>query len=251
MGRPLEGKVALVTGGSRGIGRAIALRLAREGAHIAFNYLRRHESARRTEEDLRALGVEVLRVRAHLAEPEAVRALVQAVRERFGRLDILVNNAASGVARPALDLGERHWEWTMAINARAPWLLVKYAVDLMPPGARVVNLSSLGAQRVLENYFAVGVSKSALEAVTRYLAVELAERGIIVNAVAGGLVETEALQAFPNREEMRALARARTPAGRLVTPEDIAEAVLFLCGPGSEMVRGQVLVVDGGMSLLA
>lgn len=251
MERALAGKVALVTGGSRGIGRAVALRLAREGVHVAFNYLRRHEAARRTEEDLRALGVEALRVRAHLGEPEGVRTLVEAVRERFGRLDILVNNAASGVARPALDLEERHWEWTMAVNARAPWLLVKHAVDLMPPGARVVNISSLGSGRVLRNYFAVGVSKAALEALTRYLAVELAERGIAVNAVAGGLVETEALQAFPNREEMRALARTRTPAGRPVTPEDIAEAVLFLCGPGSEMVRGQVLVVDGGMSLLA
>lgn len=246
----LAGKVALVTGGSRGIGRAIALALGGQGASVAFNYFRGHEAARQAEAVLTEKGIPCLRVRAHLGDPQQVKALVQAVQERFGRVDILVNNAASGVNRPAMELEEKHWEWALGVNARAPWLLVKEALPLMPPGACVVNITSLGSQRVLPNYFSVGVSKAALEAVTRYLAVELAPRGIRVNAVAGGYVETEALEHFPNREAMRRAAQERTPAGRLLTPEDIAGVVLFLCSPAAEMVRGQVIVVDGGYSLL-
>lgn len=246
----LQGKVALVTGGSRGIGRAIALALGEQGARVAFNYLRGHEAARQTEALLTERGIPCLRVRAHLGDPQQVKALVQAVRERFGRLDILVNNAASGVNRPAIELEEKHWEWVLGVNARAPWLLVKEALPLMPSGACVVNITSLGAGRVLPHYFSVGVSKAALEAITRYLAVELAAKGIRVNAVSGGYVETEALDHFPNREEMRRWAQERTPAGRLLTPEDIAGVVLFLCSPAAEMVRGQVIVVDGGYSLL-
>ncbi|GBD11635.1 Enoyl-[acyl-carrier-protein] reductase [NADPH] FabL [bacterium HR23] len=246
----LQGKVALVTGGSGGIGRAIALALGGQGAQVAFTYFRGHEEARQTEALLTEKGVPCLRMRAHLGDLRQVKGLVQAVRERFGRLDILVNNAATGVNRPAMELEEKHWEWTLGVNARAPWLLVKEALPLMPPGACVVNITSLGSQRVLPHYFSVGVSKAALEALTRYLAVELAPRGIRVNAVAGGYVETDALQHFPNRDEMRRWAVERTPAGRLLTPEDMAGVVLFLCSPWAEMVRGQVIVVDGGYSLL-
>lgn len=245
----LKGKVTLVTGGSRGIGKAIALELARRGASIAFNYLRGHEAARKAEAQVKALGVPCLRVRAHLKEPQEIKGLFQAVEQEYGRLDILVNNAASGVQRPALELEERHWEWTLDINTRAPWLCAKEAVRLMPPGGRIVNITSLGSHRVLPYYFAVGVSKAGLESLTRYLAVELAPRGIAVNAVSGGYVDTEALRHFPNREAMLAAAREGTPAGRMVTPEDIARVVAFLCSPDAEMIRGQVIVVDGGMSL--
>jgi enoyl-[acyl-carrier protein] reductase III len=246
----LQGKVALVTGGSRGIGRAIALALGGQGAAVAFNYYRGHEAAREAQDLFTRKGIPCLRVQAHLGDPQQVRALVQAVGERFGRLDILVNNAASGVNRPAMEVEAKHWDWTLAVNARAPWLLVKEALPLMPPGSCVVNVTSLGSQRVLPYYFTVGVSKAALEAVTRYLAVELAPRGIRVNAVAGGYVETDALRHFPNHDALRQAALGRTPAGRLLTPEDIAGVVLFLCSPAAEMVRGQVVVVDGGYSLL-
>lgn len=248
---PLAGRVALVTGGSRGIGKAIALELAAQGCAIAFNYLRRHQEARDTQAAIEALDVPCLRQRANLAEPGEIKTLVQAVRERFGALHFLVHNAATGVQRPLLELEEKHWQWTMDVNARSAWLLVKEAVDLMPPGSAVVTISSLGSQRVLKNYFSVGTSKAALEAVTRYLAVELAPRGIRANAVVGGLVETDALDHFPNREDMVRQATERTPAGRMVTADDIAKAVAFLCSPASDMIRGQVIVVDGGMSLLA
>lgn len=250
MARPLEGKVALITGGSRGIGRAIAEHLANQGAHIALNYVRSHKAAKIAEEELRGLMVRSLLVRAHLGEPKQVRRMIQEVEKEFGRIDILVNNAASGVQRSAMELEEKHWDWTMNVNARGPWICTKEAARLMPDGGRVVNISSLGSQRVLPYYLSVGVSKAALEAVTRYLAVELAPRGINVNAVAGGLVETEALQHFPNRDAMLTQAKEKTPGNRLVSADDIARTVCFLCSEEASMIRGQVIVVDGGMSLI-
>ena len=166
----------------------------------------------------------------------------------LGALDVLVHNAASGVLREALATEEKHWDWTLGANARALLALAKAAAPQMPAGSSVVGISSLGSQRVLPGYSLVGVSKAALEALIRYLAGELAPRGIRVNAVSGGVVVKGALEHFPNREEMLAFGRAN-PAGRLVEPDDIAAAVAFLCSPDAEMVRGHVLVVDGGFSL--
>jgi len=235
-----------VTGGSRGIGRAIALRFARDGARrIAIGYLRNDRAAEATADELRALGAEVTLVRGNVTS-----ARVLAEVEGLGPLDVLVHNAATGVIRPALETEDRHWDWTLNANARALLQLARVTAPQMRPGSSIVAISSLGAQRVLENYTLVGTSKAALESLVRYLAVELAPRGIRVNAVSGGIVETGALEHFPNREEMLA-AGARNPVGRLVGPDDIAGAVAFLCSPDAEMVRGQTLVVDGGFSLLA
>ena len=243
-----EHKKALVTGGSRGIGKTIALALARRGVDVAFNYLRSHEAAAETERQIRTLGVRCLRMRAHLGDADKVRELFAEIRSQFGSLDILVNNAASGVQRPASELEEKHWDWAMNINARAPWLCAIEASRLMTSGGSVVNITSQGSQRVLPYYFSVGTSKAALEAVTRYLAVELAPKGISVNAVSGGYVDTQALDHFPNRRQMLADGE-KTLTGRPVSPEDIAQAVLFLCSDAAAMIRGQVLVVDGGVSL--
>jgi enoyl-[acyl-carrier protein] reductase III len=248
----VKGKIALVTGAGRGIGRAIALRLAELGVDVIVNYLRNAEAAERTAAEARELGVRSEVLRAHVGEPEKINEMFGAIRERFGGLDILVNNAASGVIRSALDLEPRHWDWTLNINARGAWLCARQAAPLMAGrGGRIVNISSLGSGRVLKEYVAVGVSKAALESLTRYLAVELAPLGIAVNAVAGGLVDTDALRHFDRREQMLTDARSRTPAGRMVAPEDIADVVAFLCQPAAEMIRGQVIVVDGGYSLPA
>jgi enoyl-[acyl-carrier protein] reductase III len=169
----------------------------------------------------------------------------------LGPFDVLVHNAATGVIRPALETEDKHWDWTLNANARALLALTRACAPQMPEGSSVIGVSSLGSTRVLENYVLVGVSKAALEAVVRYLAVELAPRGIRANAVSAGVVETGALDHFPNREQMIASGLKRTPAGRLVEPRDVADAVSFLCSPEAEMVRGQTLVVDGGFSLLA
>lgn len=246
---PFNGKVALVTGGSRGIGRAIALELARQGADVIVNYARNHEEARATVSEIRDMGARSLLLRAHLGDPSKIKEMFQRVEKECGRLDILVNNAASGVHKTALDLGIKHWDWTMDINTRAPWLCAIEAARLMHDGGYIVNITSLGSHLVLANYLAVGVSKAGLEALTRYLAVELASQGIVVNAVAGGVVDTDALRSFPNGGKMIGDSLDRTPAGRLVTPEDMAGAVAFLCSGRADMIRGQVLVLDGGISL--
>jgi enoyl-[acyl-carrier protein] reductase III len=234
----------LVTGGSRGIGRAIALRLARDGARrVAIGYLRNDAAAEVTAHELRELGAEPVLVRGNVTSQRVLDEVAA-----LGPLDVLVHNAATGVIRPALEVEDKHWDWTMNANARALLQLVRAAAPRMPDGASVVAISSLGAQRVLENYVLVGTSKAALESLVRYLGVELAPR-IRVNAVSGGVVETGALEHFPNREEMLR-AGAANPVGRLVTPDDIAGAVAFLCSRDAEMIRGQTILVDGGFSLV-
>jgi enoyl-[acyl-carrier protein] reductase III len=233
-----------VTGGSRGIGRAIALRFARGGAdRIAIGYLRNDRAAEATADELRALGAEVVLVRGNVTSDRVLGEVAA-----LGPLDVLVHNAATGVIRPALETEDKHWDWTMNANARALLQLARAAAPQMPAGSSIVAISSLGAQRVLENYVLIGTSKAALESLVRYLSVELAPR-IRVNAVSGGVVDTGALEHFPNRDEMLA-AGAANPVGRLVTPEDIAGAVVFLCSPDADMIRGQTLIVDGGYSLL-
>jgi enoyl-[acyl-carrier protein] reductase III len=233
-----------VSGGSRGIGRAIALRLARDGAtRVAIGYLRNDTAAEEAAAELRAAGAEPVLIRGNVTSSRVLEQVAA-----LGPLEALVHNAATGVVRPALETEEKHWDWTIGANARALLALAQAAAPQMGPGASIVGISSLGSQRVLENYALIGTSKAALEALVRYLAVELAPRGIRVNAVSAGVVETGALEHFPNKEAMLAAGRAN-PAGRLVTPEDVAAAVAFLCSPGAEMIRGHVLLVDGGYSL--
>jgi len=243
----VAGASVLVTGGSRGIGRAIALRFAELGAaRVAIGYLRNDRAAKATAGELRELGAEPVLVRGNVSSARVAEQVAA-----LGPLSALVHNAATGVIRPALEAELKHFDWTLHANAASLLSLAQAAAPSMPPGASIVALSSLGSLRVLENYVLVGASKAALEAIVRYLAVELAPRGIRVNTVSAGLVETDALDHFPNREEMLSWSRARTPAGRLVEPGDVADAVAFLCSPQAEMIRGQTLVVDGGFSLPA
>ena len=243
----LEGRPVLVTGGTRGIGKAIALRLAAEGAsRVALGYLRNDSAAEAAAEEVRDAGAEPVLVRGNVASDKVIAEFAA-----HGPYGAVVHNAATGVIRPALETEDKHWDWTLGTNARALLSLTRACAAEMKPGSSIVAISSLGSQRVLENYVLVGTSKAALESVVRYLAVELGPRGIRVNAVSAGVVETEALEHFPNREEMLHAGRTRTPAGRLVEPDDVAGAVAYLCSTDAEMVRGHTLVVDGGFSLLA
>jgi enoyl-[acyl-carrier protein] reductase III len=243
----VAGGSVLVTGGSRGIGRAIALRFARDGAtRVAIGYMRGDSAAEETAEQLRALGAEPVFVRGNVATDKVLEQVTA-----LGPLRAVVHAAATGVNRPALELEDKHWDWTHGTNARAFLGLARAAGPQMEPGASMVAISSLGSIRVLDNYLLVGTSKAALEALVRYLAVELAPRGIRVNAVSGGVVETDALDHFPNREEMIRFGTERTPAGRILQPDDLANAVAFLCSDEAEMIRGQTLIVDGGFSLRA
>jgi enoyl-[acyl-carrier protein] reductase III len=241
-----EGASVLVTGGSRGIGKAIATRFAELGAKkIALGYMRNDTAAEEAANELRALGAEPLLIRGNVTSDRVLSEV-----EEHGPWNVLVHNAATGVIRPALETEDKHWDWTLTANTRALLALTRVVAPQMLPGASIIGISSLGAQRVLENYMLVGTSKAALEALVRYLAVELAPQGIRVNAVSAGVVETGALEHFPNREAMLEMGRSN-PVGRIVTPEDIASCVVFLCSPEAEMIRGQTLIVDGGWSLLA
>jgi len=251
-----ENKVALVTGSGRGIGAAIALHFATLGANVVVNYFRNPEPANETADAIRMTGRNALLVKANMGEIEDIHHLFESIEQEFGGLDYLIHNAASGYNRPVMEQKVKGWDWTMDINARSLLFAAQMAVPLMEKrgGGAIVAISSPGAARVLPDYVVVGASKAAIESIIRYLAVELAHRNIVVNAISPGMVLTDALQHFEmGRSDVHLADKAVsvTPAGRLVTPQDIAGVVAFLCSPAATMLRGQVITMDGGASLLA
>lgn len=248
--RDLDGKVALVTGGGRGIGRAISLDLAARGANVVVAYLRKRSAAEETCAEIEGHRVKAEAVRCDVGNDGQLDALFEHIDETFGRLDVFVSNAATGVIRAVGELDARAWDWTMNANARALLLGARRAAPMMAQGSSIIALSSLGASRVLPGYAVVGASKAAIESIVRYLAVELAP-AVRVNAVSPGVVDTDALTHFPMRDEMLEHALETTPRGRLVTPEDVAAVVGFLTSQRAGMITGQTLVIDGGAGLVA
>jgi enoyl-[acyl-carrier protein] reductase III len=252
---PFSGKTALVTGSGRGIGRAIALYFARNGADLVVNFFRNRPPAEETAAEIEKLGRRAVLVKADVGDLDDLNRLFDEVGAAFGGLDIFVHNAASGYNRPALEQKPKGWDWTMNINARSLLFAAQRAAALMESrgGGSIVSITSPGSHRVLPDYVVVGASKAAIEALTRYLAVELSPRNIVVNAVSPGIVETDALKHFDSMRQDGLIQKAiaATPAGRLVKPEDVAEVVGFLCTPAACMIRGQVIVVDGGYILPA
>jgi enoyl-[acyl-carrier protein] reductase III len=250
-----KNKVALISGSGRGIGRAIALHFAKNGADVVVNFFRNRAPAEETAHEIEALGRRALLVKADVGDLKDLNRLFDETEQTFGGLDIYIHNAASGYNHPVLEQKPKGWDWTMNINARSLLFAAQRAVPMMEKrgGGRIVSISSQGSSRVLPDYVVVGASKAAIESLTRYLAVELAPKGIIVNAVSPGIVETDALKQFDAMADGSILQKAiaATPAGRLVSPEDVAEVVAFLCTPAASMIRGQVIVVDGGYTLPA
>jgi enoyl-[acyl-carrier protein] reductase III len=193
-----------------------------------------------------------LLVKGNVADPEHVERLFATINREWGGLEIVVSNAASGVLRPAKDLTLHHFDWAMHINAAALLPIIQSFRLLKSRGEKtLVAVSSLGATRAIPNYTVVGASKAALESMVRHLAAEFAPEGIRVNAISAGTVDTDALKHFPNREELLRGSRERTPAGRIVDPQDVANVAVFLCTEYASMIHGQTLVVDGGYSILA
>ena len=248
----LRGKRALVTGSSRGIGRAIALSLADFKVDVAINYLRNRTRAEETAHEIEGRGVRALVLKGNVAKPDHVERLFSLIGDSWGGLDVVVSNAASGVLRPARELTLHHFDWSMHINAAALLPITQQFLNMASTGEKaLVAVSSLGALRAIPNYTAVGASKAALESMVRHLAAEFAPEGLRINAVSAGTVDTDALLHFPNRDELLAGALERTPAGRLVHPQDVANVVIFLCTQYASMIHGQTLIVDGGYSILA
>ena len=246
-----QGKLALVTGSGRGIGRATALHFARRGADVVINYFRNRAPAEQTAEEVRASGRRALVIKADVGDLDDLNRMFDQVEEEFGVLDILVHNAASGYNRPVMEQRSKGWDWTMNINARALLFAAQRAVPLMEKrgGGYIVSVSSAGSTRVLPDYVVVGASKAALESLTRYLGVELRRKNILVNAVSPGVVETEALNHFTSMGGQSEILRKfmeQVPAGRLVTADEVAGVIAFLCTPAAAMIVGQTIHVDGG-----
>ncbi len=249
----LKNRVALVTGGSRGIGRATALRLAEAGANVVINYITSQSSAREVADKIASLGRRVATVKADVSEPEDIHSLVEFVGQEFGKVDILVSNVASGGFRNVMEATPKHFEAAMKTNVQALMLLAQACVPWMTDESqrrKIIALSSHGSHLALPAYGLIGASKAAIESLCRHLALELGNRGINVNVVLAGLVETDSTRMFPGSEEAFATVAARRLVnGRPLSPEEVANAVLFLASPISDLVQGQTLIVDGGETL--
>lgn len=251
---PFTDKTALITGSGRGIGKAMALHFARLGANVVINFFRNRAPAEATAREVESLGRRALLVKADVGDLDDLNRLFDETEQTFGGLDFFIHNAASGYNRPAMEQKPKGWDWTMNINARSLLFGAQRAAPLMEKrgGGSIVAITSAGSVRVLPDYVAVGASKAALEALVRYLGVELIGKGINVNAIAPGVVATEALHHFASMGGQQNILQRfieLVPAGRLVEPDEIAAVAAFLCSPAAKMIVGQTIVVDGGYTL--
>lgn len=246
----LSGKVALITGGARGIGAATALKLARSGCDIAIFYYNSSDAAMILTDEIAALGRQAKAYQVNVADRSSVQESLLLFQQDFNRLDFLISNAASGVLKSTMNLSAKHWRWCMETNALALHHLVSVYQPLMPKGSRIVALSSIGSHRAIPNYAFIGASKAALESLVRSLSLELAMDGISVNTISAGVVDTDALKYFPNREALLDAYQAHSLSKRPLIAEDVADAVYLLCLPEAEMIKGQTIFVDAGYSIV-
>lgn len=246
-----KNKVGLITGGARGIGRAIAMKLASHGADIAIVYYNSSDEAALLVQEIEKLGRRAVALQANVADEASVKEMASQFAQHFSHVDFIVSNAASGVLKPALAMSTKHFRWCMETNALALHHLVRAFYQQLQSGGRVLALSSLGASRAIPNYSFIGASKAALEALVRSLSLELAEKNVSVNTISAGVVDTDALKHFPNREQLLDEHQMRSLVGRSLLPSDVADVAYMLCLPESQMIRGQTIVVDAGYSIIA
>ena len=245
----LKGKVSLVTGGTKGIGRSVAVRLAARGSDVVVNYFRSRSAAEDTVAEIESHGVRALAVRGNIGNKDFHPKLFEEIEEKFGKVDILVSNAALGLFANIMEVDQRAWDLSLHTNAEAMLFCAQKAVPIMPEGGKIIALSSLGSIRYIPGYAAIGISKAAIETLTRYLAHELAPKRINVNSVSGGFIDTDALKSFPNYDDLLREVVRRTPFGRVGTPDEVADVVVFLCTDAARWITGQVIIVDGGYTL--
>lgn len=245
-----SGKIALITGGARGIGKATTLKLAQNGCDIAIVYYNSSDEALDLAKEITDMGRKAITIQANVADHQSVRDMFTQYKVHFSHLDFLISNAASGVLKPALKMSTKHWRWCMETNALALNHLVTEGRELMSAGGRVIALSSLGAHRAIPNYAFIGASKAALEALVRSLSLELAEFGITVNTVSAGVVDTDALKHFPNRQQLLEEYQAHSLSNRPLTPQDVADVIYLVCRPEAAMINAQTLFVDAGYSVV-
>ena len=249
MNKTLAGKNAVVTGGTRGIGKALSLALARSGAKVYALYARDRKAAEELTQLAQSEGLSIECIRGDLTDAEHLKAVTDRIRGECDKLDIVLHSAASGVHRKAEELSLKHLRWTFEINVFAFHELVRTLFDKIPPGGRIIAITSSGGTRVIPFYTAVGSSKGALEALMRHYAAEFAPKGVAVNCICPGLVLTDAVQAFPDKENRPEAALRATPSASLTTPEQVANTALFLCSDAASQIIGQTIVVDGGKTL--
>jgi NAD(P)-dependent dehydrogenase (short-subunit alcohol dehydrogenase family) len=248
-----EGKIALITGASRGIGRALALSLAARGATPVINYRRNEDAARETVAEIERLGATTLAIRADLESLDQTEAMFDQVQDRFGRLDFFVSNASASSFLPFMELKPHHLERTFNLNVRAFVIGTQRAARLMDAGGRIVVLSSYGSMRTFPTYANLGSAKAAAEMWARYMAVELAPMGINVNALTPGIIESDSSAYFYGTGRVAPLQTVvpKIPKQRLGSVQEVADCVLFLLSPASEYVTGTTLVIDGGLTAAA
>ena len=247
----MRDKTVVITGGSRGMGQRLALRVAEQGANVVVNYRRDEDAAAQTVKDIEAAGGVGLAVKADISDTEAVETLVAASVERFEGIDVVVANAAASAFKPLMDIRGHHIEKTMGITIQGFLDLVRISLPHMRPGGRVLAVSGWDSFRALPGHGLLGAAKAGMETIVKYLAIELAREGVTAVGVCPGPIDTDSFRLYAGRawDDYAGQWLAQTPSGAYPTPDEVAEVMAFLCSPRSAAINGQTIVVDGGLSL--
>ena len=246
----LKDKTVIITGGTRGLGKELCLEFAKNGCNVIFTYSRSQTESKKVKLEIEKLGVTAKFFKLNLLSPDNIDQFCEIIKNENINFDFLINNAASGVMKNSIETTEKHWDWTMQVNVKGPWLLSKNLSKNINKKGKIINISSPGSTKVLNNYFSIGVSKAALESLTRYMAYDLAKDDISVNSISASLLETDAIKHFPNQEEIKSILSRKNPKQKKLIPNDVAKFAVSLCSEAGDMVIGQNILIDGGDTLL-